>query len=104
MIEDLILFIKEHHLPVSLKQRNALPPGRRSPWLIQPSPGYLETAHDCPIAIKDIEWLEIDCIETIPGGKLVAPVIKDHFLTLTEWLSSRKVEFVGDEKIVRVLL
>ena len=74
-------------------------------WLIQPSPGYLETRRDGPLPIRQVQWIDIDASfekPTISNNKLKRTV---HVSQLKELLQARNIPFaIIDNGVVRVLI
>ncbi len=64
-----------------------------SKWLIEPSPSYLEISSFEPISKKDLAWIEINAVEVMNVGRLIAPKEVDHSVVVSRDLRDEGIEF-----------
>jgi hypothetical protein len=77
-------------------------PSNWSKWIINPSGNYVETETSEPILISEIDWIEINPIESKRIGKLVADKKIDHSSEICRLLDSLIVEYLMDNGMIRI--
>ncbi|MEI9955280.1 MAG: DUF6678 family protein [Ferruginibacter sp.] len=104
MLNNLILFFKDRSYRYRIKIKNEPVHDEWSSWFILPSESYVETEKDGPIAIADIEWIEIDAVEIKATGKLTPPKITNHTATVINFLKSESIDFIETENHLQIKL
>ncbi len=87
---------------VRIKARGA----EASDWgwpLFSPAYDYLETAKSGPIALSDVECIEIEREEQKHCGRLVPPVLIDHGGDIEAVLTKLKIAFQSQSDRFRIL-
>ena len=75
-----------------------------SNWLTFPSPGYGEIMVHGPFKIIDVNYLEIDAIESKKFGKRIPEKKIDHTMELKKILQEAKINFEQETNILRINL
>lgn len=77
---------------------------RSEPWsrfLISPSPGYIETEAG-PVALRKVEFIDIDPLEYRHTGRLTAPQFYDHTAAIQEFFEIIAVPYLFTDGCIRI--
>lgn len=86
------------------KLRNHDTPSAWSQWFILPVPGYIEASSYGPVPKREIEWIELDPVETWHIGRLVPPKHIDHTPAIYQQLQSEGIAMQMVGGLIRIAL
>ena len=93
-VERFIYAVKAQPYTYKLKIKNESAVATWSNWLGQPSDHYIEAEMQGPYSLDDIEWVEINPIESRKEGRLIPGKEVDHSAEIIKLLEELSFPFM----------
>lgn len=103
-LQTVFSLVAKNDLALRIKHVSQDEPSAWTHWIGRPVVGYIELQRIGPIALSDIDWLEINAIEERHMGRLMPAKRFDHTDEIIDRLIAGEIRHAKSDKAIRIYL